>query len=125
MHLETAFTARLRRTYLHRVNGFRPTAAGETQVYTDRPCALSRAAHVSAPQPPVTGAALPESAYRLSLFTEPEVRFQLGDRVEVRCHGQVWHGRTSDSFCYPSHTVTVVEVREVLPEDSQDGTGLM
>lgn len=27
--------------------------------------------------------------------------------------GRVWHGRTSDSFRYPSHCVTVVEVYEV------------
>ena len=107
-------------TYYHTVTAYRPELdGGETALCRDVPCALSRSALTSAPVPPEDGAVLPEAAYRLSLFTRPETVFRLGDRVEVRDGtGRVWHGRTSDSFRYPSHCVTVVEVYEV--EDGQD-----
>lgn len=43
-----------------------------------------------------------------------ELAFQLGDRVEVTDEGgSVWMGRTSDSFRYDSHCVTVVEISHV------------
>lgn len=108
-------------TYLHRVSAFRPLpGGGEEAVCADRPCALSRSAMVSAPTPPDARSPLPEAAYRLSLYTMPDTAFRLGDRVEVRDgFGQVLQGRTSDSFRYPSHCVTVVEVREVREDYGQ------
>ncbi len=43
-----------------------------------------------------------------------ELAFRLGDRVEVTDEGgSVWMGRTSDSFRYDSHCVTVVEISHV------------
>ena len=111
---DSAMAAILARTYFHTVTAFRPLVEeGEEQLCEAAPCALSRSAHISAPQPPQSDSAAPEAAYRLALFTLPELRFQLGDRVEVHTDGgQVWHGRTSESFPYPSHCVTVVELRE-------------
>ena len=45
-----------------------------------------------------------------------KVGAMLGDRVEVTDEGgSVWMGRTSDSFRYDSHCVTVVEISGVEP----------
>ena len=77
---------------------------------------LSRSEHTSAPTPPSLSAAWPEALYRLTLYTRPELAFRLGDRVEVTDEGgSVWMGRTSDSFRYDSHCVTVVEISGVEP----------
>lgn len=104
----------LAKTYLHTVTARRPALQGKwTWVCQEAPCALSRAAHVSAPAPASVDAPLPESDYCYSLFTRPELRFQLGDRLEITDGERVYKGRASDSFSYPSHTVTVVEIREV------------
>ena len=112
---DRGYAALLARTYLHRVTAFRPTAeGGEVSVCRDARCALSRSAHTSAPEPPAVEAVLPESAYRLSLFTRPELWFRAGDRLEISdTVGRVFHARASDSICYPSHCVSVVEIREV------------
>lgn len=115
---DSAMAAILARTYFHTVTGFRPTLEdGEETVCEAAPCALSRSAHTSAPTPPNGSYVLPEALYRLSLYTRPELAFRLGDRVGVTDeNGSVWHGRTSDSFRYPSHCVTVVEISEVSHE---------
>ena len=112
---DNAMAAILARTYFHTVTAFRPLLDGsEEPVCQAEPCALSRSAQVSAPTPPDQEYVLPEALYRLSLYTRPELVFRLGDRVEVTDEtGRVWHGRTSDSFCYPSHCVTVVEISHV------------
>ena len=120
---DSAMAAILARTYRHAVTAFRPLPdGGEEAVCQAAPCALSRSAHTSAPTPPDSAYILPEASYRLSLYTRPELAFRLGDRVEVSDEaGRVWHGRTSDSFRYPSHCVTVVEVREVEASNGTDG----
>lgn len=112
---DSSMAAILARTYFHRVSAWRPVSEnGETAVCADAPCALSRRAINTAPTPSDMDDVLPESAYRLSLYTRPEQPFRLHDRVEVTDGtGRVYHGRTSDSFCYPTHCVTVVEVYEV------------
>ena len=112
---DSAMAAILARTYFHTVTAYRPTLEnGEETVCQAAPCALSRSAHTSAPTPPEASCALPEALYRLSLYTRPELAFRLGDRVEITDEGgNVWHGRTSDSFRYPSHCVTVVEISEI------------
>ena len=120
---DSAMAARLARTYLYTVTAFRPLAeGGEERLCQAAPCALSRSAHTSAPTPPDSACVLPEASYRLSLYTRPELAFRLGDRVEVTGEdGRVWHGRTSDSFPYPSHCVTVVAVSEVTGSDERTG----
>ena len=122
---DSAMAARLARTYLHTVTAFRPLAeGGEERLCEAAECALSRSAHTSAPTPPDGAQALPEALYRLSLFTRPELAFRLGDRVEVTDEtGRVWHGRTSDSFPYPSHCVTVVAVGHVGRDSRETGEG--
>ena len=57
---------------------------------------------------------LPEGRYRLSLFTRPELWFRLGDRLEI-CDsvGRVFRAWASDSICYRSHCITVVEIEAV------------
>ena len=112
---DSAMAAILARTYFHTVTAYRPTSEdGEKRLCEAAQCALSRSAHTSAPTPPDGSYALPEAAYRLSLYTRPELAFRLGDRVEITDEGgNVWHGRTSDSFRYPSHCVTVVEISHV------------
>ena len=122
---DSAMAAILARTYLHAVTAYRPTAeGGEERLCQAAPCALSRSAHTSAPTPPDSACVLPEASYRLSLYTRPELAFRLGDRVEVTGEdGRVWHGRTSDGFRYPSHCVTVVEVREVGRDSRETGEG--
>lgn len=122
---DAGFAARLARTYRHRVTAFRPLpGGGEETVCEEQPCALSRSALVTAPAPPDRAYVLPEALYRLALYTRPELAFRLGDRVEVAGEsGRVFRGRTSDSFRYPSHCVTVVEIAEVLPAAEQGGVG--
>jgi len=106
--------ALLGRTYLHAVTACRPRrGGGEELIYEAQPCALSRSAHTSAPVPDEQRAILPEAAYRYVLYTDPGVPFQLGDRVEVTDGACVYRGRASDSFRYPTHCVTVVEILEV------------
>ena len=122
---DRAMAAILARTYFHTVTAWRPTLKdGEERLCEAAPCALSRSAHTSAPTPPNGSCALPEAAYRLSLYTRPELAFRLGDRVEVTDEGgNVWHGRTSDSFRYSSHCVTVVEISHVEgPAGAPNGT---
>ena len=97
-------------TYRHQVTALRPAPDGEEEVCRETPCALSRSAQVSAPTPPGEGDPLPESRYRYSLYTRPETVFQLGDRVVIAGDGMEYGGKTSDSFLYPSHAVTVVEL---------------
>ncbi len=108
----------LARTYIHRLDVFRPLHGGsEKTVCQNQPCALSRSAMVSAPAPPERPGVLPEARYRLALYTRPECALRLGDRAAVRDgSGRVYSGRASDSFCYPSHCVTILEVSEVVPE---------
>lgn len=104
----------LARTYYHTVTARRPAIDGGWEVLCEEePCALSRAARVSAPEPPDADAPLPESRYRYALFTRPEVAFRIGDRLEISDGVRLYTGRASDSFSYPSHTVTVVEIRQV------------
>lgn len=112
----------LARTYYHRVTAFRPALqGGEHEVCRDAKCALSRSAHTSAPTPPDGNYVLPESLYRLTLFTRPELWFRLGDRVEVTdTVGRVFHGRASDSVCYQSHCVTVIEVERIADKEEVD-----
>ena len=97
---DSAMAAILARTYFHTVTAYRPTSEdGEKRLCEAAPCALSRSAHTSAPTPPDGADVLPEAAYRLSLYTRPELAFRLGDRVEVTDEaGRVFRGRTSDSF---------------------------
>lgn len=117
MRENAAYAALLGHTYLHTVTAYRPLRAGiEKLIYEAQPCGLSRSAHTSSPEPAEMTAVLPEAAYRYALYTFPAVRFQLGDRVEVSDGVCVYHGRTSDSFCYPGHCVTVVEILEVQHE---------
>ena len=114
----------LARTYAHRVTAFRPLTEGEERLCEAAPCALSRSEHTSAPTPPSLSAAWPEALYRLTLYTRPELAFRLGDRVEVTDEGgSVWTGRTSDSFRYDSHCVTVVEISGVEPS-AEDAEGV-
>ena len=108
----------LAKTYYHRVTAYRPQADGsEKRLCLAAECALSRSAHTSAPVPDSNARPLPEAAYRLSLFTRPGVWFRLGDRLEITdTAGRVYYCRASDSVCYPSHCVTVVEVRQIFCE---------
>lgn len=120
-----SYARQMARTYLHTVTAYRPvTDGGEELLYQEQPCALSRSAHTSAPVPDERRAILPEAAYRYVLYTLPAVRFLLGDRVEVTDGVSVYHGRTSDSFCYPTHCVTVVEVLEVSGETCPKEVGV-
>ena len=85
---DSAMAAILARTYFHTVTAWRPTLEdGEERLCEAAQCALSRSAHTSAPTPPDGSYALPEAAYRLSLYTRPELAFRLGDRVEITDEG--------------------------------------
>lgn len=115
---DTRLARLLAATFLHTVTARRPALKGEwTTVWDREPCALSRPAQVASPEPPDAEAPLPESRYRYSLFTRPGVLFRLGDRLEISDGRLRYKGRASDSFAYPSHTVTVVEIREVEEEN--------
>ena len=121
---DAAMKRALRATFDRTLCVYRPKDGGtEETVYIDAPCALSRAALVSAPTPPRFSAALTESRYALALYTAPEVVLRLNDRAVVSDGaGRLYHCRASDSVCYPSHCVTVVEVLEVeVPVEPQGG----
>lgn len=111
-----ALAARLEWTYRHTLTALRPRMDGtEETLYTAVPCAMSRSAKVSAPAPAAFDTALPESVYRVSLYTHPEVLLRLGDRVEIGDGtGRIWRGGCADSVVYDSHAVTVVEIIEVV-----------
>lgn len=119
---DNAMKRALRATYDRTCCVYRPGDDGTEQtVYIDVPCALSRSAQVSAPTPPQFGAALTEGRYALALYTTPEVVLRLGDRAVISdAAGRLYHGRASDSVCYPSHCVTVVEISEVTLPVGQD-----
>lgn len=111
---DAAFAARLGRTYRHRVTAFRALMeGGERELCREVPCALSRSAQISAPTPPDRNGPLPETRYRVSLFTGPETRFDLGDRLEITNGEQTYDAWAADSFCYPSHCLTVLEIGQV------------
>ena len=121
MRENASYAALLGRTYLHTVTAWRPVSGGGEKLLCEaQPCALSRSAHTSAPEPAELGAVLPEAAYRYALYTFPAVRFRVGDRVVVSDGLCVYRGRASDSFYYPGHCVTVIEIREVLPLSGQN-----
>ena len=127
MTTDSRCAALLARTYGDRVTAFRPLPdGGEEELCRDVRCALSRTSHTAAPEPPDGDYVLPEALYRLTLYTLPERLFRLGDWVEVTDGaGRVFHGRTSDSFRYPSHAVTVVAVTAVeeVGQDSRETEG--
>ena len=103
----------LGRTYDRRLTAFRPQRdGGEVAVWVDVPCALSRTAQTSAPTPP-GGGALVESGYPMALYTPPDTPLRLGDRLVIAGETLI-HATASDSFCYPSHCVTVVRVEEIM-----------
>lgn len=106
-------------TYAHRVTAFHPLpGGGEEPICEDAPCALFRSAQVSASEPPDQVRILPETRYRLSLYIAPDLRFQLGDRLEVRDgSGRAFRCRVSDSFRYPSRCVMVLEVLDAEEAD--------
>ncbi|MCI2056277.1 MAG: hypothetical protein LKJ86_03930 [Oscillibacter sp.] len=114
MNADVMMAYQLARTYDDKVSAFRPLPDGtEKTVCENVRGALSRSAQVASPTPPDAEGAVPEAAYRLTLFTEPGVAFQIGDRLAIVRGAQTIAATASDSFCYPSHTITVVEVREV------------
>ena len=84
-------------------------------IYRDWACALSRSAHSSAPAPPTHTQDLAEVQYRLSLFLPAGTYLRAGDKVEVCRDSQRFCGIASDSISYPSHSVCVLFVLEVLP----------
>ena len=113
----------LAKTYFHRVTARRQVSeTAQETVCENAPCALSRSAHTSAPQPSDSGYVLPEARYRLSLFTRPELWFRLGDEAEITDYtGRIYRGICSDSVYYPSHCATVVEVRDITyPKENTD-----
>ena len=111
---DSIMAAALKRTYDRTLTAFRPQADGsESVVWIDVPCALSRAAKISAPTPPANGA-LMEARYDLALYTEPQIWLRLGDRLVISDRlGRTYHARAADSIAYPSHCVTVVRIDEV------------
>ena len=112
---DRAFALLLRKTYHCRLKAFRPLPeGGEKTVYDEVACALSRTAKTASPNPVEQPLPLPETAYRLALYTPPEILLALGDRLEITDDtGRCYQGLASDSFFYPSHTVTVVNILEV------------
>lgn len=91
-----------------------PLAAPET-VYADLPCALSRSAVVTAPDPHDPAAALAECGFRATLFLPAGTWTSTGDRAEVRRENLRFLGVLSPSIPYPSHAVAVMQVQEVMP----------
>ena len=111
-----AYIRHLHSTYRHRVSAFRPLPeGGEAPVCRMAPCALSRTAKTASPAPANFPASLPETQYSLTLYTAPDLVFQAGDRLEILDErGRMYRADSADSFCYPTHSVTVVRILEVL-----------
>ncbi len=89
-----------------------PTAAPQV-LYQDLPCALSRTAMVTAPDPHDPARPLAESAFRATLFLPAGTWTRTGDRAEVLREGVRFSGVLSPGIPYPSHTVAVMHVWEV------------
>ena len=107
----------LRSTLTDRVTVWRTDAtdpAGEGRVlYRDLPCALSRTAKVTDPDPHDPGRALAESEFRATLFLPAGTWTSVGDRAEVLRGGSRFSGVLSASVPYPSYAVAVLRVWEV------------
>lgn len=109
----------LLRTFTDRVTVFRadpkdPLAAPEA-LYADLPCALSRTAIVTAPDPHDPMDSLAECGFRATLFLPAGTWTRTGDRAEVVRQGIRFSGVLSPSIPYPSHAVAVMRVQEVTP----------
>lgn len=83
-------------------------------VYESLPCALSRTAMVTAPDPHDPGRDLAECGFRATLFLPVGTRIQVGDHAIVLKEGVQFMGVLSPGFPYPSHTVAVMNIQEVL-----------
>ena len=95
-----------------RADSQNPTTAPHA-VYRDLPCALSRTATVTAPDPHDPHDSLAECAFRATLFLPAQTDIRAGDQAEVTRHGMHFSGVLSPSIPYPSHTVAVMYVWEV------------
>ncbi len=107
----------LRATLTDRVTVYRsdpkdPTAEGRA-VYRNLPCALSRTAKVTDPDPHDPGRALAESDFRATLFLPMGTWTSVGDRAEVLRGNTLFSGVLSASMPYPSYAVAVMRVWEV------------
>lgn len=107
----------LRSTLTDRVTVWRTDAtdpAGEGRVlYRDLPCALSRTAKITDPDPHDPDRALAESAFRMTLFLPVGTWTATGDRAEVQRDDMRFSGVLSASIPYPSYAVAVMRVWEV------------
>jgi hypothetical protein len=107
----------IRATLTDRVTVFRADAADPFApaqvVYETIPCALSRTAKVSAPDPADLNGALAECCFRVTLFLPAGTHIRAGDRAEVTRLDSRFFGVLSPGMPYPSHTVAVMEVWEV------------
>jgi hypothetical protein len=107
----------LRSTLTDRVTVYRSDpknpAAEAVAVYRDLPCALSRTAKVTDPDPHDPGRALAESEFRATLFLPAGTWTSVGDRAEVLRDGSRFSGVLSASAPYPSYAVAVLRVWEV------------
>ena len=107
----------IRATLTDRVTVYRTDAADPLApaqaVYQQLPCALSRTAKVSSPDPANTAAPLAECEFRVTLFLPADTYIRSGDRAEVLRSGCRFSGTLSPGFPYPSHTVAVMKVQEV------------
>ena len=107
----------IRATLTDRITVYRTDAADPLApaqvVYQHLPCALSRTAKVSIPDPADPAAPLAESAFRVTLFLPAGTFVRSGDRADVLRLGCRFSGSLSPGIPYPSHTVAVMEVQEV------------
>ena len=107
----------LRRTLTDRVTIRRADAADPAGVgkvlYRDLPCALSRTAKVTDPDPHDPGDVMAECDFRMTIFLPEGTWTATGDRAEVLRGNTRFSGVLSNSVPYPSHAVAVMRVWEV------------
>lgn len=82
-------------------------------VYDGIPCALSRSAKVSSPDPGTPAAALREGIFRATLFLPAGTVTHTGDQAVILRQGVSFSGVLSASVPYVSHSVAVILIQEV------------
>lgn len=102
------------RVTISRANPADPMATPQI-LYQDLPCALSRTAMVTAPNPHDPMKPLAECSFRATLFLPAHTWTKTGDQAEVLRQGMRFSGVLSPGIPYPSHTVAVMHVWEVTP----------
>lgn len=88
--------------------------AVKEKIYENIPCGISRSAYTHSPTPMGECDSFPKKRYRLRVYAQPDIRFHIGDLIEVKRYGEIYKGTASDGFYYDTHSMCIAEIQEVI-----------